>query len=227
MPGDYRFLENNWIRDEVTIGDQMYRKDYPIRTPEGIALYNQLIETFPEEENNGEINTSALESIGLNAGGLREPYSNDTISWYGYGVIPQHIREEYNILEDENSQQSDGVRTWYGKKYDLVTKEVMIKAAVKNDGSFPVPPKMLGAAVTFLGKLYTRDGLDKNIDYYFVNPSYAELNYFCGKYDLRHNVTAEEYNADLSKFCFSVIYNMDELVPKDLKVYRFFVYNGA
>jgi len=224
--GDYRFIEGNWIRDEVTIGDLMYRRDYPIRTPEGVALYNQLIEAFPEEATGGEINISPLESIGLNNGGLREPYTNDTLSWYGYGAIPEHIRSEYNIPEDESTQQSDGTRVWYGKKYDLVTKEVMIKAAVKIDGSFPVPPKMLKAQVTFLGKLYKKNGLDPNIDFYLINPAYADLNYFCGKYNLRHNVSAEEYNNDLNKFCFSVIYNMDDLVPLELKVYRFFVYNG-
>lgn len=221
---DFCFRSDNWIADEVTIDGVMYRKDYPVLSPEGQKLCAEVLKKFPNEK----LDVEDTCSIGRNEAGMRPPYTNDTISWYTYGTLPPELALKYKVQESVDEYATDagplgGGRMWYGFKYDLVTGEKMLKMPV-DIGATPIPEGVPGSPYSFLGKLYHEDGtLDDKVDLYLNTPQWLELNRWFRKNKYNLTITAEDYLVP-HQFCFGIVYSLSTLEIAKVKIYKFLNY---
>lgn len=216
---DFCFKEDNWIADEVTIDGVMYRRDWPVLSPEGQALVSEVLAKFPDVV----LDQNAICSIGRNEAGMRAPYVNDTISWYTYGLMPQEICDKYKVSTAQQTDDGNG-RYWYGLKFDMSTGEIMLKLPSIID--IPLPEGIPYSIHTFLGKIYHEGGaMDENVDIYFNAPGFLDMAYFLYKRGLKVPITAETYNANLSQYCWGLLFNKNTMELGKLKLYKFLRYS--
>jgi len=140
------------LRDDIYCNGQRVRQDFTVGLSEGSALVTKLQQAFPDEH---DWDRSESNLVGEH-GSYRLPYENETISWYDYNVKPSNtLLTKYNAV-----YSSDDLNTWYGLKFDMTTKKVMLKV-VLNKVDFDVPefPEGFGkVGETFYAVTYSSDG---------------------------------------------------------------------
>ena len=106
------------IRDDVYVNaGTLVRQDYTIGQSQGAALVNQLQSAFPDHAN---WNRSILNIVG-SYGAYREPYTNNSISWYDFGTTPStELCTSYGVTK--TADNSSNFKEWYGLKFDLLWK---------------------------------------------------------------------------------------------------------
>jgi len=120
--------------DDVYVNKDVVRQDYTLETEEGALILEELKQEFPSYVN---YERSKFNFVGK-YDGYREPYQNSSISFYDFGVFPS----ESLLLNFNTSYLASNLKHWYGLKFDLVSKEVLLKAVIIDyDGSKPALPK--------------------------------------------------------------------------------------
>lgn len=119
-------LNTNNMRDDVYLDGELKRRDYTIGSDNG-----QLIKTKLEADWDDEVSDYQSNPLNLVSeyGADREPYVNDSISWYCFDAMPDSVVSDYGL-----SSNSDHFREWWGLKFDKVTKAVLCKAVYTWDG---------------------------------------------------------------------------------------------
>jgi hypothetical protein len=130
-------IRSSVIRDDVYVNQELVRQDFSITTTEGAALLRELEQAFPDY---ADYARSSYNLVGKYEG-YREPYENASISWYDFEAKPS---ESLQVAFNASYQDSD-IKNWYGLKFDLVTREVLLKVHVNeyanDEPELPVGPK--------------------------------------------------------------------------------------
>jgi hypothetical protein len=115
-------LSSNQCVDFVYVDKEIVREDFSINTEEGQVLLAKLETEFPNfTDYRRQANNMVAEYDGY-----RAPYSNPSLSFYDFQIImPPAIQTAFNV-----SYQASELKTWYGLKFDLVTRDVLLKAVV-------------------------------------------------------------------------------------------------
>lgn len=194
---------NQTFRENVWANGTLYRTAYSVDTTTGESILQNLVENFPDEV----IDSDKLNWIGYNSVNVRPPYTNSTISFYIWKNIPDEIRLSYNIMEKD-------IMPWYGKKYDLTTKEIMIK--VPFNDPYVGPEDLPLGTYRFYGKIYRQNGtVDNNIDYYVACPT-EEIREYCARHGF--NFPCPDDALEYVNL-WSIVYKSDTLTPIMVKAY--------
>ena len=181
-----RFIISNGVfevdgKDVVYANKAIVRKDYNIEFEEGQLLLEELKVDFADEIQR-EIETNELAAciIGANEG-YRPPYNNRIISWYKFTDMPTEIIERFGV--DTNKFQN--LLPWYGRKFDLVEKTVMLKIVYsEKDVDLSLQPN-LPDGIKFYSTYYNenKELLDDIVDCY-IWTSAKEMRRFCSENNL-------------------------------------------
>jgi len=197
------------IRDDVYVGGVLQRHDYSIEHPEGGKIADRLVSLFPNEP--------YLQQAGNLLGSydvLREPYKNDSISLYHFDYPSDSLLAQYGLPSNADRQY----RPWYGRKFDLVTKEVMLKVVLPDNEQIPAEIPRLGVG-SFFAKIYHSNGTSEPmIDCYGFGSS-ALIRRFCNKHNLQYPL-ADEFEDQA--WIWGAVYN---LATKELSHMKGYVRN--
>ena len=214
------FIERVWANGEV------YREAYAISTPEGAAIVNQFLSNFPTET---AVTENALNWVGVSAGGIREPYDNNTYSTYLWKNLPAELAEGFSCSEYYSPRAV--TMPWFGLKYDSQTKRRVLKipywpaksahpeAAVHT----PRPSSIPANSYEFYGKLYYEDGtVDPNIDCYIAT-EVQTMRDFCTKVGIQFPVPDDHLeHVNL----WGIVYNSETLEITMVKAYEIVPYSS-
>ena len=201
-------LNTNSMRDDVYMNGTLGRSDYTIGSSEGQAIKTKLEASWPSEVADYECNELNLVS---EYGADREPYVNDSISWYCFDEKPDSVISDFSL-----STNTDDFREWWGLKFDKVTLNVLCKAVYTWNGFIAnkredmiVPPlpfwmwdKQSGRAITAAGGLtnvyvamiHDKNGnIDEHYDLYFQAPQ-SLVKEWCDDNDIAFNVLTDINN---------------------------------
>lgn len=108
--------------DFVYVDKEIVREDFSMNTEEGQVIMAKLETEFPNfTDYRRQANNMVAEYDGY-----RAPYSNPSLSFYDFQIVmPAAIQTAFNV-----SYQASELKTWYGLKFDLVTRDVLLKAVV-------------------------------------------------------------------------------------------------
>lgn len=194
------------IRDDVYMGGVLQRHDYSIEHPEGRKIADRLVSLFPNEP--------YLEEAGNLLGSydvLREPYKNDSISLYHFDYPSDSLLAQYGLPSTTDRQY----RPWYGRKFDLVTKEVMLKVVLPDNEQIPEEIPRLGVG-SFFAKIYHAGGTSEPmIDCYGFGSS-ALIRRFCNKHNLQYPL-ADEFED--KAWIWGAVYNLETKEISHMKGY--------
>jgi len=178
-------LNTNNMRDDVYMGGVLGRSDYSIGSTQGQEIKAKLEADWADEVSDYESNPLNLVS---EYGADREPYVNDSISWYCFDAMPSSIVSDFGL-----SSNSDHFREWWGLKFDKVTKAVLCKAVYnwpgflankRDDMVIPFLPDWLwnldterrvdhndGDVNLYVAMIHDKDeNIDEHYDIYFQAP---------------------------------------------------------
>ena len=197
------------VRDDVYVDQQIVRQDYSTGLAAAAPLIEQLQENFPnyEEWLRWEFNI-----IGSYIA-YREPYTNSGISFYNFGEKPS----EALLLRFGTSYLMDNLKGWYGLKFDLETKDVMLKAVFKNyDGDTPELPQNPS---NFYAHTHHQDGtLNDLVDYYaYATPKM--IRQFCEDKDLAYPLPPTTHTDCDVVWCWGFVFNRHTLEYGPVKAY--------
>tara|TARA_R110000822_G_scaffold5031_3_gene21768 strand:+ start:1426 stop:2112 length:687 start_codon:yes stop_codon:yes gene_type:complete len=132
---DY-FLKD--FKEELWVDQQIVREAWCTELAEATHIINDLLLAFPDITLD-YIKSNKSNMIGY-ASNYRPPYSNGCISWYTWEYPTTQDQLDYNVYLPDGCS----LCSWFGKKYDLTTKQVWLKYVFKGK-SMPCPslPKYL------------------------------------------------------------------------------------
>jgi hypothetical protein len=136
------------IRDRLYVAGEIARDDYTIASPQAADILAELEQEFPDA---ADYRSNPANLIGR-YDAYRPPYANPSISWYEMKAPSAALLGQYGAA---------GYRTymdWYGLKFDLVSREIMLKVVLGADCFIdqPLPPLPRGAK--FYARIHRSDG---------------------------------------------------------------------
>lgn len=201
-------MEHCLMRDDVYIDKNIIRQDYSIATVQGLEIVKELEAHFPDYL---DFKRSDFNVIGK-YDGYREPYTNDSISWYDFGVSPSESLQ----LEFSASYPTADLKRWYGLKFDLVTKEVIFKAVINNyDGETPELPN----GITFYAVSHHQDGSTSDWVDSYVYATPKRIREFCHSKGLAYPLPADTHEQCDVVWCWGVVFNKTTLEYGVVKAY--------
>lgn len=196
------------IRDDIYVNGEIVRRDYTLGTLEGIALLKELRAEFPEYRPFGR---SRLNMIGK-YDGYREPYVNTSISWYDYDAYPSEALQ----LAFGTSYQQTTLKNWYGLKFDLVTKTVLLKVVVNEyDGWRPELP----VDSAFFAITHAQDGTSSDYIDAYVQASPAVIQEFCVTKGLQYPLLPTTHDDCDEVIFWGVVFNKTTMEYGPIKGY--------
>jgi hypothetical protein len=203
-------FKSSQFKDDVYVSGSIVRQDYTVETDEGKALIAQIQSEFPDY---AEWDRCEFNIIGSYAP-YREPYSNPSISWYDFGVEPSGVLLDKYGIEDGTLS----FRQWYGLKFDMVDREVFLKAVVEDvDGIKPVLPN----GDKFYALTYREDHtVSEWVDCYIYQTPRAMAK-FCYTHKLDYPIHEDGFDLDTDEFIWiwGLVYNSTTLEYGPLKAY--------
>ena len=201
-------FKESQVRDDVYVNTSIVRQDYSLGTPAGATILAELEAAFPDY---ADFSRSNLNIIGK-YDGYREPYQNASISWYDFGNYPSEALQ----LHFSTSYLNSTLRHWYGLKFDLVTKEVMLKVVLS---TYEDPKPSLPVGDTFYAVTHSRDGtLNKWVDaYVFATPK--RIREFCADNSLTYPLPPTTHTDCDVVWCWGFVFNKDTLAYGPVKAY--------
>ena len=199
-------------RDDVYVNQDIVRQDYTVQTEEGSLVLQELQEEFPNYVN---YERSEFNFVGK-YDGYREPYENSSISFYDFGVMPSEALQ----LAFNTSYLASNLKHWYGLKFDLVSKEVLLKAVIIDyDGIKPTLPKEDAAYRTFYALTHAQDGsvADWVDAYVFATP--RRIKDFCAAQGLGYPLGENTHTDCDVVWIWGFVFNKDTLEYGPVKAY--------
>jgi|TARA_B100000900_G_C20586506_1_gene719819 hypothetical protein len=216
------FLFRTDIYDEVYVNQKLVRKDWNIATGDGPALLEKVKAAFPKEEEIWE--SGALNVIGTyyapDGAPLRPPYKNtNSISMYHVQREPSpYLLQSYGIDPSTHTWCP-----WYGLKYDLETKERMLKIVyygIKQTENIPRPeglPEDINPYWYFFADIYHEDGSKSQERDIFLFATEEIFRPWCEKYGHTYPIPDEKLKDDI--WCYGIVYDFETLEVKQVKGY--------
>lgn len=196
------------VRDDVYMNQTLVRQDYTLGTPEGAEILAELKEAFPNYANYERSNLNIVGKYD----GYREPYQNPSISWYDFEKLPTESLQ----LAFSTSYATDNLKEWYGLKFDLVTKDVLLKVVVSEyEGDTPDLP----FGESFYAITHSQDGSSSEwIDaYVFATP--RSIRHFCENKGLEYPLPPTTHTDCDVVWCWGFVFNKDTLEYGAVKGY--------
>lgn len=210
-------------REETYMNGSTEKVEYMVSTTQGQSIVDQLETTWPDEVENYQ---SQSNNLVAEFGPDREPYQNDSISWYSLSEEPSESYKTSFSLPYSSYSTYHG----HGLKFDKITQEVKAKIAVEKDTLLAAYPNILDNAplpefwnMYFCARIHSKDGsVDDRIDVYqFCPPSlmkeWCDENGHTFPYDITNSNITNNINF------FSVVINTNTNTVEYVKAYaRFF-----
>lgn len=196
------------VQDDVYVNGNIVRTDYSICLPEGQELLTELNEAFPslmDWERNPHNFIGAFDSY-------RPPYENASISWYDFGIVPsEEILEEYGA-----SNLYTNLIGWYGLKFDMVTKTILLKVVVRD---IDTPKPALPSGPKFYAVSHGVDGYVSDWVDCFVHATEEKMNEWCADNSLDYPLPVMPEDDESTIWCFGVLFNKHTLEYGKIKAY--------
>ena len=201
-------VDNSQFIDDVYSGGSVVRQDHTIGTSQGAAILAELQEAFPDYADFARDTANIVGKYD----GYREPYQNASISWYDFGVMPS----EQLQLSFNTSYPNSNMINWYGMKFDLVTKDVLLKVVIKDyDGAKPeLPVGDCFYAITHHEDGATSDWVDT---YVYATPK--RIREFCADKGLAYPLPENAHKECDVVWCWGFVFNKDTLEYGAVKGY--------
>lgn len=199
-------------RDDVYVSGAIVRQDYSFGISAAKPLLDELHARFPEY---GPFGSSRHNLIG-SFDGYREPYANQSISWYN---CLTRLSEQLQLAFG-TSYQTSRLKNWYGLKFDLVTNAVLLKV-VLNDylddkPAFPVED-------CFFAVTHAQDGTSSEwIDAYF-KATPERVAEFCTENGLQYPLPAAAETGCDEIIFWGVVFNKHTLQFGPVKGYARYI----
>jgi len=188
-------------KDNAYMNGELVRTDINVTSNEADNIINQLVTEFPHYtiEN---IKSNSNNIIGT-YGNYRPPYNNNSISLYYFEEPSIDLLNTYHCTDIYNGI----LRSWYGLKHDLVTKNISAKIVFspENYQSFFInPPNIEDTGGTFFARIHNTDGsVSEWVDMYVFKTN-TQMRSYCeqiGKpFPLPNDITQQCW-------LFSIVFN--------------------
>jgi len=201
-------FKESQVRDDVYVSGSIVRQDHTLDTPEGAEILAELKEAFPDYANYERSNLNIVGKYD----GYREPYQNPSISWYDFGLKPS----EQLLLAYGTSYQQSNLRDWYGLKFDLVIKDVLLKVVIREyDGEAPELPK----GDTFYAVTHSQDGTVSDWVDAYIQASPRRMREFCANKGLDYPLPPTTHTDCDVVWCWGFVFNKNTLEYGPVKGY--------
>ena len=195
------------LHDIVYVNNQVVREDHTLAYDEARPIVDQLKEAFPT----GYDFESRISNVVGSYDGYREPYENPSISFYEFTTPSDELLAKYNV----DKGMYNYILDWYGLKFDLVSKSVILKV-VCDRMDLPTPPYPRNCYL-FYATTHHEDGtMDRNVDAY-VWTTWHFMKAYCDEHSLPYPVEDETIAEKIVQW--GVVYDMDTLELKVVKGY--------
>lgn len=208
---------NNW-RDDVYMDNTISRVEYTIGKTEGQAIVDLLEATWPDEvsDYNSHPDNSVSEFTPS-----RQPYANNSISWYDFSGEPSASQKSAYSLS------YSAYMPWYGLKFDRVTEEVKLKAVVTRDGLLSMYPNALDNItlpeiwdMPFFARIHSKDGsVDERIDVYQNCPK-SIMKEWCEDNSVTFPYDETDTSITDNLVCWGIVYNVTTGNIEHVKAYK-------
>jgi hypothetical protein len=173
--------------------NQRVRSDRKSNKASTDPILNKLKAKFDNEKYGLNITPSINDIIGEYVP-YRPPYKNTSVSLYRWSDqqdtrnIPDHLVQEYSLDSYDYTYKN-----WYGLKFDLTTKEVLLKVVIKSLPSDLIMPNSLPeyAIPAFFARIHKNDGtVDPLTDmYFYASPDNVQS--FCTENNLTYPLASD------------------------------------
>lgn len=214
----YDFIVSDYFlkdfKEELWVDQEIVRTAWCTELPEAEPIMDAVLEAFPNITKE-YLMSNKSNMIGY-AANYRPPYSNGCVSWYAWEYPSEEDHEEYNIFLPEGCK----LNRWFGKKFDLVTKEVWLKYvfAGKDMRRPPLPPCKIDP---FYAMISDQSGnVLPHVDVYF-NSTHDDVKQYCAENNLTYPAPPqlEEYD---TRRLWAIVYDYDTLEISKVKAYDIF-----
>lgn len=200
---------NSQCRDDVYCDKKLVRQDYTEDLTEAKVLIEELQAAFP---NYDILNVQGSAYVGRYTA-YREPYDSTGISFYSFGEKPS----EALLLNFGTSHLNSNLQSWYGLKFDLDTKKVLLKVVFrKYDGEVPALPQN---QANFYATTHDEDGTVNDwVDYYaYATPKF--IREFCAEKGLSYPLPPALHTECDVVWCWGFVFNRTTLEYGPVKAY--------
>ena len=195
------------MQDDIYVNKQIKRSDYSISKEEAQPLLNILQSNWPSIN----FTKNSLNLVGSYEG-YRPPYTGSSISWYNFEKPSVELLADYGLLAN-----SYDYKPWYGLKFDLTTKEVLLKAVVEDQSIGQDERPVLPPSAKFFARIYYKDGtVDPMIDCY-VYASPATMRDYCDSVGITYPLPDD--NQEFNCWIWGIVYNSQTLEVTHVKSY--------
>jgi hypothetical protein len=136
------------IRDRLYVAGEIKRDDYTIASPQAADILAELEREFPGV---AEYRSNPANLIGR-YDAYRLPYENPSISWYEMQAPSAALLSHYGATGYRSYMD------WYGLKFDLVSREIMLKVVLGADCFLDQPLAPLPRGAKFYARIHRSDG---------------------------------------------------------------------
>lgn len=214
-------LEN--ITDKVWMNGSLARTDYSITSTEGQRIKGILDTNFPGT-NYARDNRNLVSEFTPN----REPYENNSVSWYDMQAIPDSLKTQYSVNYNEYTD-------WYGMKFDLTTNKILLKVVIELDD--PVAQELIEKArpnfptqerevwnktlqVNYIALIHEPDGTVTNQVDFFLNCSDVRIKEFCDANSLTFPYDYSDKSLRDRVWTWGIVFNRTTGAPIHVKAYE-------
>ena len=215
--GDFT-TESNW-REDTYMNGSVEKIEHKVSSTEGQSIVSELRNTWPDEVENYE---SCPYNLVAEFGPEREPYQNDSISWYDLGNAAADSYKTSFSLPYSTYETEYG----YGLKFDKTTQNVLAKIAVSKETLLAAYPGVLDSAplpafwdMYFCARIHSKDGsVDDRIDLYQNCPP-SLMKEWCDEngYTFPYDIADDEITNKIS--LFGIVYNTSTNTVEHVKAY--------
>ena len=201
-------FKESQVRDDVYVGGEIVRKDYSLGTAEGAEILEDLKTEFPDY---ADFDRSDLNIIGK-YDGYRAPYQNPSISWYDFGVRPSEALQ----LSFGTSYLQSNLKDWYGLKFDLATRDVLLKIVTTDfEGDTPDLP----TGDTFYAVTHSQDGTSSEWVDAYVQATPKRIREFCADKGLSYPLPPSTHTECDVVWCWGFVFNKQTMEYGAVKAY--------
>ena len=214
-------LEN--ITDKVWMNGSLARTDYSITSTDGQRIKG-ILDTNFSGRNYARDNRNLVSEFTPN----REPYENNSVSWYDMQAIPDSLKTQYSVNYNEYTD-------WYGMKFDLTTNRILLKVVIELDD--PVAQELIEKArpnfptqerevwnktlqINYIALIHEPDGTVTNQVDFFLNCSDIRIKEFCDANSLTFPYDYSDKSLRDRIWTWGIVFNRTTGAPIHVKAYE-------
>ena len=214
-------LEN--ITDKVWMNGSLARTDYSISSTDGQRIKG-ILDTNFSGTNYARDNRNLVSEFTPN----REPYQNNSVSWYDMQAIPDSLKTQYSVNYNDYTD-------WYGMKFDLTTNKILLKVVIELDDpvaqeliektrpNFPTQEREVWnktLQVNYIALIHEPDGTVTNQVDFFLNCSDIRIKEFCDANSLTFPYDYSDKSLRDRIWTWGIVFNRTTGAPIHVKAYE-------